>query len=99
MGGTLSREACGSPRAKSPVAIRAPEVDCSSRGEAREDEEALLQERPALQALPGRVQAPREARPRRAPRAARLPRLRGRRKEAAQGRSRALSGGATGRDR
>src|SRR3954447_1744533 len=91
MGGTLSRTPCASPRANWPVAVRAPEVDCSPRGEARQDQEALLQERPALQALPGRVQAAREAGARRAPRAAGLPGLRERRQEAAQGRSRALS--------
>src|SRR3954451_7987433 len=91
MGGTLSRTPCASPRANWPVAVRAPEVDCSPRGEARQDQEALLQERPALQALRGRLQAAREAGPRRASRAARLSGLRERRQEAAEGRPRPLS--------
>src|SRR3954454_8132266 len=62
-----------------------------ARGEARQDEEALLQERPALQALPRGLQAPREERTRRAPRAAPLPRVGRRHEEAAQGRARPLS--------
>src|SRR3954447_14906927 len=70
--------------------VRAAEYTARPRGEAREDEEALLQERPALQEVPRGVQAPGEAGPRRAPRAARLPGLRGRLEEAAQGRPRPL---------
>src|SRR3954467_11710610 len=62
-----------------------------ARGEARQDEEALLQERPALQALPRGLQAPREERAGRAPRAAPLPRVGRRHEEAAQGRARPLS--------
>src|SRR3954462_2156970 len=62
-----------------------------ARGEARQDEEALLQERPALQALPRGLQAPREERARRAPRAAPLSRVGRRHEEAAQGRARPLS--------
>src|SRR4051794_224152 len=62
-----------------------------ARGEARQDEEALLQERPALQALPRGLQAPGEEGPRGAPRAAPLPRLGRRHEEAAQGRARPLT--------
>src|SRR3954470_8919194 len=72
--------------------IRAAEYTARPCGEARQDEEALLQERPALQEVPGRVQAPGEAGAGRAPRAARLPGLGERLEEAAQGRSRPLSG-------
>src|SRR3954469_7635586 len=68
----------------------------AARGEARQDEEALLQERPALEWRPGGRQAPRERRPRGAPGAAPLPRVGRRHEEAAQGRARPLSPRAVG---
>src|SRR3954470_15979705 len=71
--------------------IRATEYTAQPRGEARQDQEALLQERPALQEVPRRVQAAREAGPCRAARAACLPGLRERRQEAAEGRARPLT--------
>src|SRR3954470_21772231 len=90
MGATLSTAADAA------YSIRATEYTAQPRGEARQDQEALLQERPALQAVSRRLQAAREAGPRRAPRAARVPGLRERRQEAAQGRPRPLSrAGAT----
>src|SRR3954451_13849552 len=72
--------------------IRAAEYTARPCGEAREDQEALLQERPAVQEVPGRVQAAREAGPCREAPAARLYRLRERLEEAAEGRPRALIG-------
>src|SRR6476619_5831600 len=81
------------------VRVRATEYTARPRGQARQDQAALLPERPALQALPRRVPAHGEAGPRRAPRAAGLQGLRVGLQEAAEGSSRALSGGRSARGR